>query len=447
MGSYVRRVKIKSLFEKDNNLIIDFTENTNCIYGDNGTGKTTVINLVVAALKCDMKKLIEIPFSSLEIMTARRGTKRQIRAIKIDKSSDDKIEFNILPSNLYETFESIDDVKENSKKYTVILEALQVLLNLTYVPLSRLNYNESISDASDSYILNRTLRARNFSQEEILDIVDAGRRMLGSIEKEFVDRYSFIQKRIGIDSAKMKNNIVQKILIDKNFVRKADQFVTKMHSSKGNVLGTYDPKEILDKFKEANIEVSASNLEEHFRLCDEVTREFEIARNKYNDQDKATWRDYSKQYYRKFSLLVMLECLSSIITDIETIEKKKQDYLEMYNNTEKVINEFFMPRKRFAFNTRGGFSVDCNGSNIDISNLSSGEKHLIALLGRVALQSLDASVFLADEPELSLHLDWQRSLITSMNKLSPNMQIIVATHSPAIIPSDSNQIDLEECRV
>lgn len=447
MGSYIRRVKIKSLFTKDNNLVIDFSENTNCIFGDNGTGKTTVINLIVAALKCDINKLIEIPFASLEIMTARRGTKRLCKAIKMDKLFDDSIEVFIYPSNIHEVFESIDDTRDNSKKYQLVSDTLLKLLNLTYVPLSRLSYNESISDASDSYMLNRSLRARNFSQNEILDIVDAGRRMLSSIEKEFIDRYSYIQKKIGIDSARMKNNIVQKVLIDKKFVSKADQFVSKIYSSKDNVLGEFNPSEMLDKFKAANIEVSESSLEEHLRLCNEVTTDFEQAKSKYNEKDKATWRDYSKQYYRKFSVLVMNECLSSIITDIEAIEIKKQNYLEMFNATERVINQFFMPRKRFSFNSRGGFLVECTGNNIDISNLSSGEKHLIALLGRVALQSLDASVFLADEPELSLHLDWQRSLVSSMNNLSPNMQIIVATHSPAIIPSESNQIDLEECRV
>ena len=113
----------------------------------------------------------------------------------------------------------------------------------------------------------------------------------------------------------------------------------------------------------------------------------------------------------------------------------------------KSLIIFSTPRKTFEFDSKGAFLVKSNGKKVDIFNLSSGEKHLIALLGRVSLLSYDSSVFVADEPELSLHLEWQRILIKSMRKLSPFLQIIVATHSPAIIPSDSNQIDLEDCKV
>jgi len=38
-----------------------------------------------------------------------------------------------------------------------------------------------------------------------------------------------------------------------------------------------------------------------------------------------------------------------------------------------------------------------------------------------------------DEPEISLHFDWQKKLIGFINALNPNIQIILATHSPAVI--------------
>ena len=40
---------------------------------------------------------------------------------------------------------------------------------------------------------------------------------------------------------------------------------------------------------------------------------------------------------------------------------------------------------------------------------------------------------LMDEPEISLHIEWQERLITLIRSLNPNAQIILCTHSPAII--------------
>ena len=38
-----------------------------------------------------------------------------------------------------------------------------------------------------------------------------------------------------------------------------------------------------------------------------------------------------------------------------------------------------------------------------------------------------------DEPEVSLHFDWQKVLIQYIRELNPTIQIILATHSPAVI--------------
>ena len=40
---------------------------------------------------------------------------------------------------------------------------------------------------------------------------------------------------------------------------------------------------------------------------------------------------------------------------------------------------------------------------------------------------------LMDEPEISLHIEWQKQLINIIRELNPNAQIILSTHSPALI--------------
>jgi predicted ATPase len=65
--------------------------------------------------------------------------------------------------------------------------------------------------------------------------------------------------------------------------------------------------------------------------------------------------------------------------------------------------------------------------------LSSGEKQILVILLTVLVQDNKPSILFMDEPEISLHLDWQRKLIQYIKELNPNVQIILATHSPGII--------------
>ena len=55
------------------------------------------------------------------------------------------------------------------------------------------------------------------------------------------------------------------------------------------------------------------------------------------------------------------------------------------------------------------------------------------LLTEALLQKSKETLFIADEPELSLYIEWQRKVISSISILNPNAQIIIATHSPEIV--------------
>ena len=90
-------------------------------------------------------------------------------------------------------------------------------------------------------------------------------------------------------------------------------------------------------------------------------------------------------------------------------------------------------RNELSFETR-------NKKQIPIEELSSGEKQLLIILGEALLQQEKAVVYIADEPELSLHVSWQETLTDSISKLNPNAQIIFATHSPDIVSSHSDKI-------
>lgn len=79
------------------------------------------------------------------------------------------------------------------------------------------------------------------------------------------------------------------------------------------------------------------------------------------------------------------------------------------------------------------------GKEFDINGLSSGEKQLFLRALSLKFLEVNNSVILIDEPEISLHPQWQRKIIDVYKKIGKNNQIIIATHSPHIIGSVQSQ--------
>lgn len=73
-----------------------------------------------------------------------------------------------------------------------------------------------------------------------------------------------------------------------------------------------------------------------------------------------------------------------------------------------------------------------NGEIIPLYKLSSGEKQLLIILLRVFLMEEQPYILLMDEPEISLHIEWQYRLFEEIRGLNPNCQIITSTHSPSL---------------
>ena len=73
------------------------------------------------------------------------------------------------------------------------------------------------------------------------------------------------------------------------------------------------------------------------------------------------------------------------------------------------------------------------GEVITPYQLSAGEKHMLVILLTTLLRSGEHSVLFMDEPEASLHIEWQEQLISMIRELNSNIQLILTTHSPAVI--------------
>lgn len=98
-----------------------------------------------------------------------------------------------------------------------------------------------------------------------------------------------------------------------------------------------------------------------------------------------------------------------------------------------LIDDFFATTGKMIVRTENEIRFTQIGETLLPYQLSSGEKQLLAILLTVLVEDQQPYVLFMDEPEVSLHIEWQQRLIDTVLKLNPNVQIILTTHSPAVI--------------
>lgn len=141
-----------------------------------------------------------------------------------------------------------------------------------------------------------------------------------------------------------------------------------------------------------------------------------------------------------------LSDLSKQLSDkIQTIGKVDlKDMQSIYANNEKfieIVNNAFKNTNKTIDTTQSKLQFKLNDDLLENNKrLSSGEKQFLIIMLTVLLQRNEESILIMDEPEISMHLDWQRSLIHNIKVLNPNCQIILATHSPGVVMDGWEQL-------
>ena len=123
----------------------------------------------------------------------------------------------------------------------------------------------------------------------------------------------------------------------------------------------------------------------------------------------------------------------------QKIANKGMSYVGKSDFFEK-INRFFLQTNRtllWSDKTYFHFRLD-NGSEVSWAEFSKGEKTLLAIL-LITFLYKDRATFIFDEPDLSLHIEWQEMLLPVLSEIAPNTQFIIATHSPALILNTSSE--------
>ena len=98
-----------------------------------------------------------------------------------------------------------------------------------------------------------------------------------------------------------------------------------------------------------------------------------------------------------------------------------------------IVDELFHDTGKRMIRTENELRFTQIGEVLLPYQMSSGEKQILAILLTVLVEDNQPYVLFMDEPEVSLHLEWQKRLVDLCLELNPNVQIILTTHSPAIV--------------
>ena len=141
------------------------------------------------------------------------------------------------------------------------------------------------------------------------------------------------------------------------------------------------------------------------------------------------------------------KALKVYFDDFDEKYKVYEDDINKFDSFKKIINNK-LSFKNIKISKEDGLSVfNDSGKKIKLSMLSSGEKQQIVLYYNLIFELEDKTVLMIDEPEISLHIIWQRDFMDDLLEVikDKNIKVIVATHSPQILSNHwDNQVDLGE---
>ncbi|MGO4635338.1 AAA family ATPase [Streptomyces sp. 2RAF24] len=177
-------------------------------------------------------------------------------------------------------------------------------------------------------------------------------------------------------------------------------------------------------------------------LAGVISPEHSIVADPELDYDKAFQRVTSFLRRRGSSHLVLdrqgfLERFESdvafkrVVLDINEVEERIENALEPRTKLQTLVSRLITGPKQINFLDSQIKAVSADLKDIALEHLSSGERQLIRIL--VEALSAGGSPIIIDEPELSMHIDWQQVLIESIQTVDGDSQVITATHSPEIM--------------
>jgi predicted ATP-binding protein involved in virulence len=407
---HIRRIEIDGFWD-NHNLKLRLHPDVNFFIGPNGTGKTTLINLIAAALTVDLPTLMRIPFRKITIgLNSTEGQKSpSISVTKLsvaNERSNSGFEYRVRKNEGGEEERLLmTDPEEvvvrggqlvrrwsmDHRKRSPVSSVLAELVHVQWLSVHR-----SISEYS-----SRDDRA----YESMVD------RKLESLSNELVRYFATFSKQ--------KDDKVREF---QEYI-----FVSLLEQTGVNQIFERDEAErlldhemtVAEIFKELHVQNTG---------IDELIKSFfekaAVAAKKAAN-DPITAED--------FALLVSLRKIREVTDRWNKLQEQLKIIFAQRDQFITIVNQLLQRKKVEISDSNELVFISRSGKALAAQMLSSGEKQLLILLSEVLLQRQRPSIFIADEPELSLHVSWQEKLVPSLRALNVQAQILAATHSPDIV--------------
>ena len=422
----VSGIRVKSLFGKLDYPIIPLENEgssksrVSVLYGDNGTGKTTILRLVYACLSPQTKSglrtlLASTPFLEFVVElsdgTSIKTTKDQLvgnyKVLISNKTSREEFEVEASPDGAVREQESVTRLERAIRRlnFDVLFVDHNRVVKSTYAFLSDINstQHEYVIDVDydDRRYFAHEASPRAVRRFKETDLRFPLPQVIDALESWFRGQ-AYRQGAAGDQSA-----AAVYLEIAKSLVR------DRRRPSPASVSDIVDVVTTLQSLKETTRSFISHGLLSDYPF-DEFINIYETASRPRKVQIESVLAPFLDSIQRRITALADVH---KLITIFET-----------------EINCYFRD-KWVKFHILDGLSIGDENGLVDPELLSSGEKQLVFLLCAAAVSRSKRSLILIDEPELSLNYKWQRLIAGSLANISSgsDTQYILASHSIEII--------------
>ena len=416
----IRRVSVTRLWGTKN-IVFETNPDVNFLIGINGSGKTTVINLIAGTLTGDLLTLSQTEFATITIYLVSPSSSNDVHITV--RRADECINYSVkcgVDKPITEQF-PIDQIENMyrydffSRKYgptsppflgtTEIPKTLDQFVRLQWLPITRSGRDHGLYDE------NR----KGFSVDERL------REQTSNLAGHFSYLDKIEERNLKDFQRKIFNSILQEIPSIADLLRQLDTIQLKKEE---RIL-----EDVFKEFKLLSLEYKAS-LRKHFSLLEKIKREGNENR--------------SEILIKEFAALLKMSSAHMIVDEWNKYCQQRQTLYRSQNLFVQIFNDMIKD-KVMTIDNRNQLAIKTqSGKELPINKLSSGEKQLLIILSEALLQDQSTWIYIADEPELSLHVEWQEQLVRNITAINSSVQIIFATHSPDIVGPHQDKILLME---
>jgi predicted ATP-binding protein involved in virulence len=418
----VESIKIENLFEIFNyDIQYPKDESVLIITGPNGFGKTQVLNIIYNLFN---RKFIFFQKLIFDKITVFLNDNISIEILKTEILNKKKSQLHII---FKQGDTEIENYLYNSEVDNNHLRKFEHIL-----PISRID--------DDSWI--------NHRNEQVLSLEDILEEFSNDLPQDFINSIHKIETK---EANKILNSIDVHLIREQRLFKKVSSHERhySRHDRVQNIMTetiqTYSDelKNLINEKTQQSYSIS-QGLDSSYpnRL---ITEKKKVSKEDYDNrfasltskQEKLTKNGLyeSKQEFLGYSeddskaLLVYLNDLEQKLTVFDDLLEK----LELFTN---ILNE-----RRFTFKSihinrdKGFYFKTTKGKDLELNQLSSGEQHEVVLLYELIFKTKPSILVLIDEPEISLHITWQKEFLDDLLRIIKiqNFQVLIATHSPSII--------------